>query len=79
MQTDRKFLIVDDDEDDLEFFREVMKDIYPDVACDLANDCEEAMTRLRSETGTVPEGFEETSPAQGNPGHHLYDLLCPGR
>ncbi|HET8735143.1 MAG TPA: hypothetical protein VFM69_00960 [Pricia sp.] len=54
MQTDRKFLIVDDDEDDLEFFREVMKDIYPDVACDLANDCEEALTRLRSETGTVP-------------------------
>lgn len=42
-------LIVDDDNDDIDFFRMAMEKIKPGAVCHVANDCEEALEKLRHE------------------------------
>lgn len=49
METNPTVLIVDDDDDDIELFFMAMKKIDPDAVCHVANDCEEALEKLRRE------------------------------
>lgn len=49
METNTTVLIVDDDKDDIDFFRMAMQKIDPGAVCHVANDCEEALEKLRHE------------------------------
>ena len=46
--TYRHLMLIDDDEDDRDFFLQTMKDILPDVVCDTACNGQVALDRLNS-------------------------------
>ncbi len=41
-----RFLIIDDDKEDVEYFLEVVNKILPDCDCDSATSCEEGLKKL---------------------------------
>jgi len=49
------FLIVDDDNDDCEFFREALSDVAPNIDFDVANNGEEALIKLRNDLIKIPD------------------------
>ncbi len=55
MATDQIFLIVDDDSDDIELFREAIGEIDHRVVCQAAKDCGEALEKLRNVSDVLPD------------------------
>lgn len=49
------FLIIDDDADDREFFREAVSQVFPGVQCQEAIDGVEALKKLRIESEQLPD------------------------
>lgn len=54
MGTDQKYLIIDDDADDADFFCEAIEQIRPNASCDVASNGEEALKLLRQRITNVP-------------------------
>lgn len=54
MKTAKTIMIVDDDEDDIDFFNEAVRDIDPSLRCITAGDGEEALFQLRHIMNTLP-------------------------
>ena len=48
MSAHTKILLVDDDEDDQFFFMDALKEVYPSVQCEIANNGLEAIGQLKS-------------------------------
>ncbi len=55
METNPNVLIDDDDKDDIDLFCEAIGEIYPDRACHIANDCGEALEKLRGGSDVLPD------------------------
>jgi CheY-like chemotaxis protein len=55
MGTDRQILIVDDDNGDIALFCEAMAEIDPGAVCHVANDCGEALEKLRDGSDVAPD------------------------
>jgi CheY-like chemotaxis protein len=49
-----KFLLIDDDEEDHEIFRDALADIDPMIVCITATSCEEALSYLKEHPGNLP-------------------------
>jgi CheY-like chemotaxis protein len=49
------FFLIDDDQDDQEFFRLAIDSINPSINCEIADDCVAALERLKSSDQTVPD------------------------
>jgi CheY-like chemotaxis protein len=48
VSTNKKFLLIDDDPDDQEFFLEATKEVDDSIECSFASSCEEALETLKS-------------------------------
>lgn len=55
MKTGQIFMIVDDDEDDIDFFRDAIFKIDPAHTCMTASNGEDALNKLHKETGKLPD------------------------
>ncbi len=55
MTTTKKIMIVDDDEDDMEFFCEAVMEIDASYACVTATNGEDALQKLRKGTSKLPD------------------------
>ncbi|WP_091868777.1 response regulator [Pricia antarctica] len=55
MTTTKKIMIVDDDEDDMEFFCEAVKEVDASCACITATNGEEALQKLRKGKTKLPD------------------------
>jgi len=55
MRTRYLFMIVDDDPDDIDFFRVAVRKIDPLNTCITATDGEDALQKLQKETGNLPD------------------------
>lgn len=55
MERKQKYLIVDDDADDIDFFCEAVHEIFTDALCSMAHDGEEALRLLRQKSGPLPD------------------------
>lgn len=55
MEKKQKYLIVDDDADDIDFFCEAVHEIFTDAVCSVARDGEEALGLLRQKSGPLPD------------------------
>jgi len=51
----KRFLLVDDDNDDRELFSEALATVNPVIICDLAADAEEALNKLHSKDIDAPD------------------------
>ena len=51
----KRFLLVDDDNDDRELFSEALATVNPVIICDLAADAEEALNKLHSNDIDAPD------------------------
>jgi CheY-like chemotaxis protein len=51
----KRFLLIDDDNDDRELFSEALASVSPVIVCDLAADAEEALNKLISKEIDVPD------------------------
>jgi CheY-like chemotaxis protein len=51
----KRFLVIDDDSDDLELFCEALASVDPGIVCDLATDGAEALKRLATEEIDKPD------------------------
>jgi CheY-like chemotaxis protein len=51
----KKFLLTDDDLDDVELFREALSDIDSSISCNYANDGKEAIEKLRNKKVEDPQ------------------------
>jgi len=55
METDQKFMIVDDDADDTELFCAALYEIDPSHTCMAVHDCREAFLKLQGGTDILPD------------------------
>lgn len=55
MTTAKKIMIVDDDEDDIDFFCEAVRNIDRSHTCVTVSNCEEALQRLRKGKTQLPD------------------------
>ena len=55
MSEKRLFLLVDDDNDDCEFFCEALNEVAPNIECSVANNGVEALKKLREDLTKLPD------------------------